>query len=167
MRPAPYYVELLTDAHDRIAFTSGSEVLDRYFHTQVTQDIRRRVTACYVVLTQEQRVAGYYTLAAASVLLSDLSPDIQKKLPRYPLIPTVLMGRLAVDQTFRGQGLGGVLLADALHRSAHSGIGAYALLVDAKDAQAVEFYRHHGFIALPDSPLRLFMPLSVIKTGKR
>ena len=119
MRPAPYRVAQLTDAHDRSAFTSGSELLDRYFHTQVTQDIRRRVTACYVALTEEQRVAGYYTLAAASVLLSALSPEIQKKLPRYPSVPTVLMGRLAVDRAFRGQGLGGALLADGLHRSAH------------------------------------------------
>ncbi len=166
MRPAPYHAAQLTDAHDRSAFTSGSEQLDRYFHTQVTQDIHRRVTACYVALTEEQRVAGYYTLAAASILLSDLSPEIQKKLPRYPSVPTVLMGRLAVDRAFRGQGLGGALLADALHRSAHIGIGAYALLVDAKDAQAVEFYRHHGFIALPDSTLRLFLPLAVVRAKK-
>ncbi len=108
-------------------------------------------------------MAGYYTLAAASVLLLDLSPKIQKKLPRYPSVPTVLMGRLAVDRTFRGQGLGGALLADALHRSALSGIGAYALLVDAKDAQAEEFYRRHGFITLPESPQRLFLPLTVAR----
>jgi GNAT superfamily N-acetyltransferase len=164
---APYRVAPLADAHDRGAFTSGSELLDRYFHTQVTQDIRRRVTACYVALTEEQRVAGYYTLAAASVLLTDLSPEIQKKLPRYPSVPTVLMGRLAVDRTFRGQGLGGALLADALYRSAHTGIGAYAMLVDAKDEKAVEFYRHHGFIALPDSPQRLFLPLGVVPGQKR
>ncbi len=166
MSHAPYCVAPLTDAHDRGAFTSGSELLDRYFHTQVTHDIRRRVTACYVALTEEQRVAGYYTLAAASVLLTDLSPEIQKKLPRYPSVPTVLMGRLAVDRAFRGQGLGGALLADALHRGAHTGIGAYALLVDAKDEKAVEIYRHHGFIALPNSPQRLFLPLAVVRGQK-
>src|ERR1035437_9013754 len=113
--------------HNRTTFSSGAELLDRYFQQQVTQDIRRRVTACFVALTSEQRIAGYYTLASASVPLTDLPPGISKKLPRYPLVPAVIMGRLAVDQDFKGQGLGGALLADALSRAALSEIAAYAL----------------------------------------
>ncbi len=70
------------------------------------------------------------------------------------------MGCLAVDQAFRGQGLGGALLADTLERAARSEIAAYALMVDAKDETAAAFYRHHGFIALPDSPLMHFLPLA-------
>ncbi len=91
---------------------------------QVTQDIRRRVTACFVALTDEGRVASYYTLAAASLLLTDLPAELAKKLPRYPSLPTLRMGRLAVDQNFQKQGLGGALLADALHRSIRSEITA-------------------------------------------
>src|SRR5438105_902499 len=105
-----------------MAFSSGSEPLDNYFRRQVTQDMRRRVTACFVALNIEQRIAGYYTLASASVLLSDLPDPIQKKLPRYSSVPAVRMGRLAVDQCFQRQGLGGALLADALDRAARSDI---------------------------------------------
>jgi len=162
MIDAPLRVVPLAGAHDRGAFDSGSEPLDRYFRIQVTQDIRRRVTACFVALTAEEQIAGYYTLASASVQLADLSAAKAKKLPRYPSVPAVRMGRLAVDQVFRGQGLGGALLADALTRAARSEIAAYALLVEAKDRAAECFYCHHGFIALPESPMTLFVPLATI-----
>ena len=156
---------VLYDAEkNRATFSSGAEPLDRYFQQQVTQDIRRRVTACFVALTSDQRIAGYYTLASASVPLTDLPASLGKKLPRYPLVPAVLMGRLAVDQDFKGQGLGGALLADALRRAALSEIAAYVLIVDAKDERAAAFYRHHGFIPLPDSPLKLFLPLATAYT---
>jgi len=164
VRSVPFRVTLLDATHDRAAFTSGSEPLDGYFRRQVTQDIRRRVTACFVALTREQRVAGYYTLASASMLLGDLPASMAKKLPRYPSVPAVRLGRLAVDEAFKGQGLGGALLADAVNRTARSEIAAYALVVDAKDETAAGFYRHHGFIALPEVPLTLFLPLAVAAT---
>lgn len=163
MSVAPFRVVSLDAAQDRSQFKSGSEPLDRYFQQQVTQDIRRRVAACFIALSNEQRIAGYYTLAAASLLLGDLPSAIARKLPRYPSVPAVRMGRLAVDQQFKGQGLGGALLADALVRAAGSEIAAFAMMVDAKDAAAVAFYRHHGFIALPDSAKTLFLPLSSVR----
>lgn len=160
MSGAPFRLAPLDATHNRTAFNSGAPLLDHYLQAQVTQDIRRRVTACFVALSDQQRVAGYYTLASASVLLADLPAPTAKKLPRYPTVPTVRLGRLAVDQAFKGQGLGGALLADALDRAARSEIAAYALLVDAKDVAASAFYRHHGFIALPDSPMTLFLPFA-------
>ena len=163
MTRAPLRVALLDAGHDRAAFASGSAPLDRYLQQQVTQDVRRRVAACFVALSDGQRVAGYYTLASASLLLTELPASIGKKLPRYPSVPAVRMGRLAIDQAFKGQGLGGALLADALHRAARSEIAAFALMVDAKDDNAVAFYRHHGFIALPDSPMTLFLPLAMVR----
>jgi len=156
---APFLIAALDARHDRAVFNSGSEPLDRYLREQVTQDIRRRVAACFVALS-EQRIAGYYTLASASLLLADLPASTGKKLPRYPTVPAVRMGRLAVDQAFKGQGLGAALLADALDRAIRSEIAAYALMVDAKDGSAAAFYQHHGFIALPSSPLALFLPLA-------
>ncbi|MBK1725318.1 GNAT family N-acetyltransferase [Thiocystis violacea] len=165
MIDAPLRVIPLSAAHDRGAFDSGSEPLDRYFRSQVTQDMRRRVTACFVALTSDGRIAGYYTLASASIQLADLPAAKVKKLPRYPSVPAVRLGRLAVDQIFRGQGLGGALLADALARAARSEIAAYALLVEAKDQSAESFYRHHGFLALPESPMTLFVPLATIDSG--
>jgi GNAT superfamily N-acetyltransferase len=162
MSRAPFRLALLDAAHDRAAFDSGSPALDRYLKEQVTQDIRRRVATCFVALADETRIAGYYTLASASVLLADLPASAGKKLPRYPCVPTVRMGRLAVAANFKEQGLGGALLADALDRAARAEIAAYALMVDAKDDTAVAFYRHHGFIALPDSSRTLFLPLASV-----
>jgi ribosomal protein S18 acetylase RimI-like enzyme len=161
---ALFRITQLASDHERAGFHSGSEPLDRYFHQQVSQDIRRRVTACFVAIASDQRIAGYYTLASASVLLHELPEEIGKKLPRYPSVPTVRMGRLAVDRTFKGQGLGGALLADALTRAARNEIAAYALVVDAIDEIAAAFYRHHGFIALPNALLTLFLPLATIKS---
>ena len=163
MSRAPFLLAPLDAAHDRAGFRSDSEPLNRYLREQVTQDIRRRVAACFVALADGQHIAGYYTLASASLLLSHLPASTGKKLPRYPTVPAVRMGRLAVDKTFKGQGLGGALLADALDRAARSEIAAFALLVDAKDETAAAFYRHHGFIALPDSPQTLFLPLATVQ----
>lgn len=163
MSGAPFRLAPLDTTHDRAAFNCDAEPLNRYLREQVSQDVRRRVAACFVALADEQRIAGYYTLASASLLLADLPPSIGKKLPRYPTVPAVRMGRLAVDQAFKGQGLGGALLADALDRAARSEIAAYALIVDAKNEAAAAFYRHHGFIALPDSQLTLFLPLATIQ----
>lgn len=151
-------------AADRTKFTCGTEALDRYFRTQVSQDIKRRVSACFVANDSMGQIAGYYTLASASVLLSDLPETFAKKLPRYPSVPAVRMGRLAVNEIFKGKGLGSALLADALRRAATAEIAAYALVVDAKDESAAGFYAHHGFIALPEQPLFLFLPLAAVKS---
>lgn len=149
--------------HDRGQFNSGSAPLDRYFQQQVSQDVKRRVAACFVALDGEGRMAGYYTLASASLPLTDLPAEVSKKLPRYPSVPTVRMGRLAVDQAFKGKGLGGALLVDALDRAVRSEIAAFALMVDAKDEVAAAFYRHHGFIALPEASMTLFLPLATVR----
>jgi len=123
-----YEVVALSAGHDRASFRCGVEPLDRYFREQVTQDIRRRVTACFVAVTATGRVAGFYTLASASVLLGDLPVAVGRKLPRYPSVPAVRLGRLAVDQELSGRGLGGALLADALARTIRSGIAACAVV---------------------------------------
>ena len=163
----PFRVGPLDHAYDRNGFNSGSEPLDSYFKKQVTQDIRRKVTACFVALSADGRVAGYYTLASASIFLGDLPAEITRRLPRYPSVPAVRMGRLAVDQAFRGQGLGGALLADALTRVVRSEIAAYALVVDAKDEKAADFYRRHGFLETTAKPLTLFLPLATAPVPKR
>jgi ribosomal protein S18 acetylase RimI-like enzyme len=167
MSGAPFRIALLGTGHDRSTFTSGSLPLDRYLREQATQDIRRRVAACFVALSEEPRIAGYYTLASASMLLSDLPSAAAKKLPRYPTLPAVRMGRLAIDKKFQGRGLGSALLADALERAARSEIASYALLVDAKDEAAAAFYRHHGFIPFPDMPRTLFLPLATASAAGR
>lgn len=156
---AAFRVVPLDAGLDRNGFASGSEPLDRYFRERVTQDVRRRIAACFVALAGDQ-VAGYYTLASASIPLADLPAQSRKKLPKYPSVPAVRMGRLAVHQAFKRQGLGGVLLADALLRARQAEIAAYALIVDAKDDVAVAFYEYHGFIRFESQPTALFLALA-------
>lgn len=151
-------------AYDRSSFSCGSSALDRYLKEQVTQDIRRRIATCFTAITNEQSIAGYYTLSAASILLTDLPTHLKKKLPRYPTVPAIRMGRLAVDSAHKGYGLGSALLADALYRAYTSEIAAYALIVDAKDDNAVSFYKHHGFLMLDAESRTLFIPLASYAT---
>ncbi|MFC3873678.1 GNAT family N-acetyltransferase [Neisseria musculi] len=160
---ADYRIVPLNPATARQTFCSLSEPLNRYFHTQVSQDIKRRIAACFTAVTSDGSTAGYYTLASASVALDKLPPHTAKKLPRYPSVPAVLLGRLAVDKNHGGRGLGGMLLADALLRCARAEIAAFALIVEAKDETAAAFYRHFGFTAFADCPDKLFYPLSRFK----
>jgi len=133
----------------RADFSCGTEVLDRYFHQLVTQDIKRRISSCYVATSVEDgRVAGFYTLSAASIPLASLPEALARKLPRYPVVPVGRLGRLAVDSRFQGRQLGAALLWDAIARAARSDVTVYALAVDAKDARAEAFYRHFGFVSL-------------------
>ena len=156
----PFRIERLAERHDRSGFNSGVLALDAYLHTQVGQDVRRRVASCFVALDRAGLVAGYYTLAAASLVPSDLSGDVARRLPRYPSLPAYRIGRLAVHLSVRGQKLGAALLADALQRALRAEAAAVAMLVDAKDDQASAFYRHHGFLSLTNRPLTLFLPLA-------
>jgi GNAT superfamily N-acetyltransferase len=143
---APFRIELLSPGHARGDFSCGVQALDQYLARQASQDVRRRVSACHVAIeVRSGKLAGYYTLSADGVLLSDLPAGLARRLPRYPSVPVARVGRLAVDQAFRGQKLGAALLADAAVRAARSEVAVFAMVVDAKDDAAVTFYRHHGF----------------------
>ena len=150
------------DRKTREQFNSGSAPLDRYFREVVTQDVRNNLAKCFVALSDD-RIAGFYTLSAGSIVLADLPEDKKKRL-RYEAIPAVRIGRLAVDLEFRKKGLGGDLLANALTRILELPIGVYALTVDAKDESAKAFYLHHGFAEMPDKPAALFLPLATAAT---
>ncbi len=161
---APFRFEPLGGQHDRVAFRCGEEALDRYFQTHATQDIRRRVANCFVAVeVATGQPAAYFTLSASSIPLVDLPPEETKRLPRYPTMPAVRIGRLAVDERFQGRGLGAAMLMNAAHRTLHGDAAAYTLLVDAKNDRAVAFYRHHGFRSLTSQPQTLFLPLAVVQ----
>lgn len=153
-------------AHDRSAFSCGAAPLDRYLREQASQDVRRLVASCFVVVEAATRtLAGYYTLAATSVAANDLPPEFVKRLPRYPLLPAALIGRLAVDQRYQGRGVGSALLADAALRVLRSDMKALALIVEAKDEKAVAFYRLQGFTLFASRPLSLWLPLETVRKG--
>jgi GNAT superfamily N-acetyltransferase len=155
----PYVIEPLSNSYDRRGFTCGVEALDRYFREQVTQDIRRRVTTCFVAADPDGVVAGYYTFAATSLPMTELTAEEAKRLPRYKLLPAALIGRLAVAESCRRQGLGVALIVDAITRAARADTGIYALIVDAKDEAAARFYTHVGFRAFASREMSLFLPI--------
>lgn len=158
---AAFRIEGLAPGHDREAFASGVAPFDRYLRELASQDVKRRVSNCFVALTDQGQVAGYYTFAASSIPLVDLPPDISKRLPRYGVVPAGLIGRLAVDHRFQGQRLGAALVIDAALRAGRGDPAIFALIVDAKNDKAVAFYEHLQFRRFGSRPMSLFLPLSV------
>jgi len=160
-----FVCEPLAKHHDRQAFRCGDAELDEYLSQRAGQDMRRRVAAVFVVVPEGEpkRIAGFYTLSSASIALEELPLEITKALPRYPVVPAVLLGRLARDVNFPG--LGKLLLLDALARShRYSGeVAAAAVLVDAKRDQARRFYARYGFEEVPDRPHRMFLPMKTVE----
>jgi len=153
------YEPLDVDIHDRAAFSSGVEPLDRYLRQQARQDMRNRAATVYIQrLSSVPAILGYYTISNLSIEARDLPPEIAKRLPRYPVLPATLVGRLAVSQSQRGKGLGGLLLFDAMSRSLRTGIASLAVVVDAKDDNARAFYEHYGFRRLGRHAGRLYVP---------
>jgi GNAT superfamily N-acetyltransferase len=154
----------LDPRHERGGFSCGIAPLDRYLQQLVTQDTRRLVAKCFVASPADSDVvAGYCTLAAAELPVTALPAELGRKLPRYPTVPVVRIGRLAVDLRHRGKGLGAVLIANAIGQVLRSDIGAYALIVDAKDEAASAFYRHLGFLPAGEGDRALFLPLATAR----
>lgn len=160
-----YQIEPLSPSHDRTAFRSGVLELDEYLHHQAGQDARRKVAAPFVLVDAHRSILGYYTLSAYSIRLDALPKGISKRLPRYPLTPATLLGRLAVSDVCRGRGLGKFLLMDALHRSWRNTteVASVGVVVEALDEAARSFYMHHEFIPLLDHPNRLFLAITTIE----
>lgn len=158
--------ENLNSEHRKKEFSCGKELLDNYLHKQANQDIKRKLSACFVITDNETKLLkGYYTLANNSIPQELIPIEFQKKLPKsYSSIPTTLLGRLAVDNRFQGMGIGKLLLIDALKRSYEISktIGSYAVVVDPIDKDAENFYFKYGFISLPDSG-KMFLPMNTIK----
>lgn len=161
-----YRVERLGRQHDRAAFSCGEESLDGYLRQRARQDDERNVARVFVLYDdQDNRLAGFFTLSAAAVQLENLPTEARQKLPRYPLVPVVLLGRLATDRRYQGRGLGEALLFDALRRAFEVGteqIAATAVVVDALHDGARSFYERYGFQRFLDDEYRLYLPMETI-----
>lgn len=155
---------LLAD-DDREGFDSRVETLNHYLRHLARQDQRRHVANPFVVnLRGTRTIAGYFTLSATSLSLSELPPELAKRLPRHDKVPASLIGRFAVDHRFRGMGLGRAMLVDAVIRAARS--EPAAIVVDAKDDAAVNFYRYHQFTPFLGAPASLFLPITFLDSLK-
>ncbi len=159
-------IELLDKKHNRNCFDCGKELLNNYLKNQAGQDVKRKLSACFVLAEHETNcIKGYYTLSNSSIPLNCFPDKIRKKLPRsYKSIPATLLGRLAINKDFKGKGLGKVLLIDALRRSCEISkeIGSFAVVVDPLDNEAELFYEKHDFIKLPDSG-KMFIAIGTLK----
>jgi len=156
-------VELLDGQVDRSAFACGVEALDRYLRQQASQDARRGFAAVYVALGEDSRVLGYYTLSMAGVPVDLVPSELRSKMPRYPSVPAIRLGRLAVCLEARGRGLGEFLLIDAMHRAVRNEVAWAAFIVDAKDENARAFYLKYGFLAFSDDLNHLFLPRATVE----
>jgi GNAT superfamily N-acetyltransferase len=162
----PYVIEALA-GHNRGSFHCEVRELDDYLQRQASLDARRKVAAPFVMLDSERRIVGYYTLSAYGIRASELPVAVSKKLPKYPLLPATLLGRLAVDHAYRGQKLGRLLLVNALYRSLKNAmeVASIGVVAEAIDDSAREFYRHHEFVPLLEHPHHLFIDMRTIQKG--
>jgi GNAT superfamily N-acetyltransferase len=161
-----YLTENLNSNHRRKEFSCGKEMLDNYLQKQANQNIKKKLAACFILNDETNLIRGYYTLSNNSIPQNLIPNEFQKKLPKsYTLIPTTLLGRLAVDKRFQSKGVGKLLLIDALKRSYEisKSIGSFAVIVDPIDKESEDFYDKFGFIKLPDSG-KMFLPMKTIKT---
>lgn len=162
-----YSFRLLGRDLNRAAFACGEPSLDDYIKTKASQDMRNRMAICYTLVEQDKSdILGYYTVSTTSVALTELPQELIKKYPKYPYVPAVLLGRLAVDVRFQGQRLGNVLLGDALLRTLRlsNEIAINLIIIDALHERAAEFYERREFKPFPDQPLRLYLPVTKIRT---
>lgn len=167
MENVDYTFTLLTKADDLSGFSCRNPVFDNYLRERASQDMRRR--AANVVLFRKggaPDVVGYYTISSFGIALAELSDTMRKRLPRYPVVPAVLVGRLALDHRHEGMGLGRFLLIDALERATGLDVAVWGVVVDAVDDDAVQFYEHFGFIRLKSDSGRLILPIETyLKTA--
>ncbi|WP_406844915.1 GNAT family N-acetyltransferase [Flavobacterium soyae] len=161
-------IEVLTEDHERKKFKCGKELLDNYFHKQAGQDARKDLSVCHVLTdinADKKRVLGFFTLTTSSIGWEDFPPELTKKIPKSYNIPLALLGRLAVDESEQGKGLGEILLFDALKKClevSKNTMALYAVIVDPLDQKAIEFYESYGFIMIPSTG-KMFLPIKTIQ----
>jgi len=161
-----YAVEPLSKEHDILGFNCGVKELDIYLKERASQEVKKKITAVYVLHRKDsKKIIGYYTLSSFSIELINLPDEIKKKLPKYPLLPASLIGRLAVDRKFQGKKIGTHLLIDALIRSYRLSkeIGSFAVIVDAKNEITKKFYKKYGFKQFRKKSLKLYLSMNTIE----
>lgn len=159
-------IERLDGTHNRNLFDCGEESLNTYLRKQAGQEERKFISSVYVAVPKNidsSEVMGFYTLSAAQIELSEVPAEMAQTLPRYPFLPAFRVGRLAVNKTSQNMGIGRQLLLDALLKCFRSEVSSFAVIMDAKNEQVIPFYQKYGFIQLPEQPLKLFIPMKVVR----
>jgi len=167
----PWVIEPLSRGHDRASFDCGEPALNDFLRTLARQQQQKHVGKTFVAVHEPgaKQVLGFYSMSAGSVRFEHLPEEVGKRLPRYP-VPVARLGRLAVDRSRQGEGLGAALLRDALLRVARvasTDLGILGVVVDAKSAGARTFYERYGFVPLTDHPLTLIILTRTILAAAR
>lgn len=152
--------------HDRSNFCCGKDSLDNYIRKQASQDLKKRVSTVFVLVDElEFDVLAYYTLCSYTVDITVLDEDFAKRLPRYPLLPTTLLGRLAVDNRQKGKRLGELMLIDALKKALNvsTQVASLAVIAEALDESAANFYMKYGFQPFKQNPMKLYLPIKSVE----
>jgi GNAT superfamily N-acetyltransferase len=161
----PTRIEPLSEQHNRASFSCAEPELDDYFRHRAGQDERRNVARVFVAVADDLGVVGFYSLSTCAIHPGELPKEIARKLPHYDTIPAALIGRLARDLRARGRGIGELLVADATKRllMADRSMAIWAILVDAKNQCAADFYKGLGFAPFPSRSSRLFLPTATAR----
>lgn len=156
----------ISKKHDRDSFDCGVDPLNTYLKRFARQNHENGISVTIVACADDdpKKILGYYSVSSGEVAFGDLPDGVKKKLPKYP-VPVMRIGRLAVDQSTKGTGLGRQLLVDALHRALDAAkiMGIFAVVVDAKDDGAKSFYKKYGFIEFKDRPMVLFIAIETVR----
>lgn len=157
-------IELLSRGHDREGFTCGEGDLDDYLKRTARQHNDKGIARTFVLVdsAEPEEILGFFTLTSCEVVAVELPPEYAKKYPRKA--PAAKLARLAVARDRQRQGFGGLMMVDAMRRtlSVAENIGIIGFFVDAKNQGARAYYEQYGFVALPDHPLALFLPLATL-----
>jgi ribosomal protein S18 acetylase RimI-like enzyme len=161
-----FQIVSLDTSHERNTFDCGVPELNDFLKTKARQNQDKGMNRTFVAICQEdlpKKILGFYCISSGQVNLEMLPETLRKRLPRHP-VPIARIGRLAVDLAARGQRLGELLLVDALKRieNLSSQIGIFAVVVDAKNKNAVNFYLKYGFTHFKNENKVLFLPIKSI-----
>jgi predicted GNAT family N-acyltransferase len=155
-----------SNKHIRSDFCCGKESLDNYLRKQASQDLKKRATTVFVLVDEpEQNILAYYTLSSYTIDITDLDTATAKRLPRYPLLPATLLGRLAVDLKQTGNRFGELMLIDALKKALSTTVtvASLAIVAEALDESAVKFYVKYGFQSFSQNPMKLYFPMQSVE----
>ena len=164
MSDTGFWIESLANSHNRKNFDCGNNWLNDYLKRYARQNTANGASRTFVAVTPtETRICGYFTLSAGAVALNDFPEAARKGWPR--LVPTVHLGRLAVDNEFQGQGLGNALMRSAMQIALDAAelIGISTVELWAIDEAAIAYYSRFGFVALLDDPLHLYLTLREVR----
>ncbi|MBR4746337.1 MAG: GNAT family N-acetyltransferase [Desulfovibrio sp.] len=157
--------ELLSSDLDRSDFSCGENALDVYFKRQAGQDMKRGFATVVVAKDKNDlsKILGYYTICAYSVEITTFPSEIIKKMPRYPYVPALLLGRLAVSKEVQGKHIGSLLVYDAMKRSCRSDLAWAFMIVDAKNISLCSFYERFMFARFSENSYKMWINIKQVK----